>query len=110
MNIGSLIRSKREELKYTMKQVAVAVGVSEGTVSRWESGEIENMKRNNIAKLSEVLDIPIYKLMEWDAPEDRTDKFIERMKKYSSALSESEKAQIIMYVEFLASKKENENE
>lgn len=41
-----------------MKELAEKVGVSEATVSRWESGEIANMKRDGIMKLSEVLDIP----------------------------------------------------
>lgn len=57
-SIRTLIKEKRIEKKYTMKELAEKVGVSEATVSRWESGEIANMKRDGIMKLSEVLDIP----------------------------------------------------
>lgn len=46
-----------------MKTVADFVDVSEGTISRWESGEIKNMKRNKIAKLSQVLKISPIELM-----------------------------------------------
>lgn len=41
-----------------MKELAEKVGVSEATVSRWESGEISNMRRGGIMRLSKVLDIP----------------------------------------------------
>ncbi len=40
-----------------MKQVADYVGVSEATVSRWESGNIANMGRDKIALLSQILKI-----------------------------------------------------
>ena len=57
MNISKLIKEQREKLNLTLKEIANFVGVSEGTVSRWESGEIKNMKRNKIAKLSQILQI-----------------------------------------------------
>ena len=63
MNISNFIKTKRIELGLTMKNVADYVGVSEGTISRWESGEIKNMKRNKIAKLSQILKISPMKLM-----------------------------------------------
>lgn len=55
MNIARKIKDRRIELDLTMKQVADRVGVSEGTVSRWESGDISNMKRDKIYELSKVL-------------------------------------------------------
>ena len=63
MNISNFIKSKRLELGLTMREVADFVGVSEGTISRWESGEIKNMKRNKIAKLSQILKISPMELM-----------------------------------------------
>lgn len=57
-SIRTLIKEKRIEKKYTMKELAEKVGVSEATVSRWESGEISNMRRGGIMRLSKVLDIP----------------------------------------------------
>ena len=55
--MASIIRDRRIELGLTMKDIANYVGVSEGTVSRWESGNIANMKRSRINKLAEVLRI-----------------------------------------------------
>ena len=52
MTNQNLLRDRRLELGLTMKQVADAVGVSEATVSRWESGEIANMRRSRIVKLA----------------------------------------------------------
>lgn len=57
MQIHDIIKNRRIELGLTMKEVAEAVGVSEGTVSRWESGDISNMKRDKIQKLSKKLNI-----------------------------------------------------
>ena len=50
--MGNYLTDRRKELELTMKQVAEAVGVSEGTVSRWESGAIANMKRDKIYALA----------------------------------------------------------
>ena len=52
---SNIIKDRRIELGLTMKDVADYVGVSEGTVSRWESGNIANMKRSRIYKLAEAL-------------------------------------------------------
>lgn len=48
--IGARLREKRIERALTQKQVADYVGVTEATVSRWESGEIDNMRRDKIAR------------------------------------------------------------
>ena len=54
-SVGTLIRDRRSELGITQKEVADFVGVSEAAVSRWESGEINNMRRDRIAALSKIL-------------------------------------------------------
>lgn len=56
-NTGSYILHRRKELGILQSEVAKYVGVTEATVSRWESGEIKNMKRNNIYKLAKILQI-----------------------------------------------------
>lgn len=53
METREIIKERRLELRLTMKEVADHVGVSEATVSRWEKGEIANMKRDKIVKLAE---------------------------------------------------------
>jgi repressor LexA len=67
MDIKDVIHSKRIEHGMTMKDLAKAVGVSEGTISRWESGEISNMRRDKVARLGKILDIPVEQLMGWKA-------------------------------------------
>ena len=56
-NFNNTIKQRRIAKGLTMKELAEKVGVSESTISRWESGDIENMRRNKIAKLSQVLDL-----------------------------------------------------
>ena len=66
MKANEVIRMRRKELKMTLKEVANAVGVSEATVSRWESGDIKNMRRDKIAALARALDVPPAVLMDWE--------------------------------------------
>lgn len=55
--MNNFLKERRKALGLTMLEVANKVGVSEATVSRWESGFIANMKRNHIAKLAQTLNI-----------------------------------------------------
>lgn len=65
MNIGDKIKQRRLELGLTMKQVAERVGISESAVSRWESGDVDNMRRDRIAGLADVLNVdPSYIIFE----------------------------------------------
>lgn len=66
MEIGTLLKNRRIDLGLTLKDIADAVGVSEATVSRWESGEIANMKRDKIAALAKVLSISPASIMGWE--------------------------------------------
>lgn len=66
MNIGEKIKNKRKELSLTMLEVAEKTGVSEATVSRWESGDIANMRRDKIVSLASALQVSPGYLMDWD--------------------------------------------
>ena len=55
ISVGKLLRDRRNELSLTQRQVANQVGVTEATVSRWESGDIDNMRRDKIAGLANAL-------------------------------------------------------
>lgn len=68
-NINALLKERRKEKSLTMKQVADAVGVSEATVSRWESGNIANMGRSKIYALSKVLGLSPAEIMGIDDPQ-----------------------------------------
>lgn len=56
-SIGEMLRKRRNELSLTQRQVANQVGVTEATVSRWESGDIDNMRRDKIASLANALKV-----------------------------------------------------
>ena len=43
MSLHDDIKQRRIELGLTMADVAQSVGVSEATISRWESGDIANV-------------------------------------------------------------------
>lgn len=49
------LRARREALKLSQDDVAAAADVSRGTVSKWESGDIANMKRDKIAAIAKLL-------------------------------------------------------
>ena len=66
MEIKDVLKNRRVELGLTMKELSKKVGVSEGTISRWESGDIENMRRDKIAALANALDISPSVIMGWD--------------------------------------------
>ncbi len=51
MEIKDLIREKRQELGLTYEQLGNLVGVGKSTVRKWETGMIENMRRDNIISL-----------------------------------------------------------
>lgn len=55
ISIGALLKQRRKELSLTQRQIAQEVGVTEATVSRWESGDIDNMRRDKIAGLANAL-------------------------------------------------------
>lgn len=106
MNTNELIKFRRKELKLTMKEVADAVGVSEATVSRWESGNIANMGRDKIALLSKVLKISpglIAGYEESDIKQLSDTELDHQIREVFKRLSEEKQKQALDYLAFLAS-------
>lgn len=66
MNIGKKLKDRRKELDLTMLQVAKKTGVSEATISRWESGDIANMRRDKIVSLAKALQVSPSFIMDAD--------------------------------------------
>ena len=57
MEIKDVIKTRRVELGMTQAQLATAVGVSEATISRWESGNIIGLKHTRLKALANALHI-----------------------------------------------------
>ena len=64
-NISNRIRELRAKHGLTLEQVAQQVGVGRSTVRKWETGIIENMRRDKIAKLATALHTTPGYLMGW---------------------------------------------
>lgn len=61
--MNNLLKSRRLELGLSLKQVGEACGVSGATVSRWESGEIKDIRKSRLPKLAEVLQLDPLRLI-----------------------------------------------
>ncbi len=64
------IKQQRLHLGLTMLDVSKIVGVSEATISRWESGDIANMKRDKIVLLAKALQVSPNIIMGWGEDSD----------------------------------------
>ena len=81
MRTGDKLRNRRKELGLSMKEVADHIGVAEATVSRWESGDIANMKRNYIKLYADVLQVsPLFIMGEDEDSSIQSDEFNELFK------------------------------
>lgn len=98
--INEILKARREELSLTLEDVASKVGVNSSTVSRWESGNINNMRRDRIAKLAEVLQISPSVIMGWTKPDyivERDEK-IEAVVEMMYKVPESRRETMLNYV------------
>jgi len=86
------LRERRHALGMTLEEVGKIVGVGKSTVRKWETGDIENMKRDKIALLAKALKITPGTLMGWETKEKNVE--------YGD-LSESEIEKVKDFVEFL---------
>ena len=95
--IGALIKQKRIEVGLNQSELAAKIGVNVSTISRWETGNIANMKRNQVAKLSENLGIPVIELMGWNSPKSEDDSLIAELTDQVKGFSPEDKRHIIEY-------------
>lgn len=65
-DLSRKIRDLRSKHNLTLEDVAKVVGVGRSTVRKWETGLIENMRRDKIAKLATALHTTPGYLMGWD--------------------------------------------
>lgn len=68
MEVKNILKKRRNELHLTLEDVAGRVGVSAATISRWESGDIANMRRDRIVSLAKALQLSPAVIMGWSGP------------------------------------------
>ena len=110
MDIKIFLKQRRKELRLTMKDVADKVGVSESTISRWESGAISNMTRTNISALATALQISPSVIMGWTEEKNSpgAEEKTPRERKYQEiinlleALPEEKLTEAFRYLKYLA--------
>ena len=54
MKMGERIKALREEKKMSQEELGKLCGVNRAAVNKWETGQVENIKRSTIQKLSEI--------------------------------------------------------
>ncbi len=65
---GSAVRRIREEKKLTQLYIAKVVGVTTDTISRWENNRYPTVKRENVLKLAEALEVPLDEILRQAEP------------------------------------------
>lgn len=81
MSLPTILKDQRKKLGLTLADIADAMGVSEATVQRWESGNIKNIRQERIATLAEVLHVSPAYLMGWESADKQIPSGFESMPK-----------------------------
>ena len=94
MTINERLKELRQLNRYTLKEIADRLGVSEGTVQRYESGFIKVVPYEHITTLADIYDVDPEYIMGWSPEYRRSDfrplekldqKDIDRLKAYHNA-------------------------
>jgi len=76
MGFKETIKARRLELGLTTEDVAKIVGVSNATISRWETGAITNQRRDKLQLLAQALHTTPAELMGWVSDDPMPDNVI----------------------------------
>ncbi len=105
MDIKDILKQRRIEKQYTLDDVARLVGVSAATISRWESGDIANMRRDKIAKLANALDLSPAIIMGWNEsdtthiPQQSNDPDIRRIERARNNMDQKNRDKMMKILE-----------
>ena len=66
MTMGERIKYYRTKSDMTQEQLGELLGVQKSAIRKYEKGEVENIKRSTIKRMSEIFDISPCFLMGWD--------------------------------------------
>ena len=87
-----------------MKEVADACHVTESAVSRWESGDTNNMRRDRIFALSQILHISPLVILGMEEYDDDNDN-LKRFTDVISTMNDEEQAELMNMMNYIISKR-----
>ena len=70
--MGKRIKQKREDLNMTMEELGKKLGVTKSTISKYERGEVKQIKRSHLDDLAKILHCSPEWLMGFDNAKDVT--------------------------------------
>ena len=70
--MGLRIRQKRHELNLTLEELGDKLGIQKSAISKWERGEVMNIKREYIDKMATLFDVSPQWLMGYERAEEVT--------------------------------------
>lgn len=94
MRIGTKIYNLRTDRKMTMQQLGDLVGVGKGTIKKWESGSVKNMRRDHVVNVALALGTTPEYLLGWKEPETEPEK--DRFREMFNGLTDDQKEIIEM--------------
>ena len=104
-----LIKKRRKELGLTMLDVAKACGVSEATVSRWESGDIVDPSVSKVVALAKILNLNVLDLLNFESNNEKKANEPVDQKSNQSSSSLNEKQAFKIRTNFVEQKLSNSN-
>lgn len=63
MDVGQLIKDRRLAKGMTQEELADLVGVKKSAVAKWENGRVSEIKRSNLKKLADALEVSPVQLL-----------------------------------------------
>lgn len=66
--MGNRIRQKRIENNMSMEELGKKLGVHRAAIGKWENGDVDNIKRTSIEKMSRIFGVSPSWLMGFDDP------------------------------------------
>ena len=70
--MGMRIHNKRRELDLTLEELGKKLGVQKSAISKWEKGEVVNIKREYIDKMAKIFDVSPQWLMGYETASEVT--------------------------------------
>lgn len=113
MEFNERIKARRLQLGLTTDDVAKVVGVSNATISRWETGTIKNQRRDKLELLAVALKVTPAEMLGWTKEPTQEDveldnDLMELLTEFPP-LTPSELTRVADFIRGLIASRENDN-